>query len=340
MSLYAADISGTAAGWAVSGEKTAAGIRYMPEFSAGYPLGGSARADMDFSLNIYSDDEESDVELYRSWIRYSSGQFEARAGLQKINFGPARIFRPLMWFDSVDIRDPLEFTGGVYGLLGRYYFLNNANIWAWMLYGNDELRGMERYISDKNKAEFGGRIQLPVPGGEAGLTVHERTIDGAYWEDLTGARLSAGRERRFALDGAWDIGIGILSEAVASELDTGTGGSMWDKFLTLGADYTLPAGPGVHVLYEHMFTASGTEFSGSGNTREYSALMTDFSVTLLDTVRAIGYYDWDSEDVYAYLGIERAYDNWMVNLSGFSGPGDRGSVYDGDGIMLMLTFNH
>jgi hypothetical protein len=49
--------------------------------------------------------------------------------LQKINFGSASMLRPLMWFDQMDPRDPLQLTDGVWGLLGRYYFLNNANIW-------------------------------------------------------------------------------------------------------------------------------------------------------------------------------------------------------------------
>lgn len=34
-----------------------------------------------------------------------------------------------MRFDQVDPRDPLKLTDGVRGLLGRYCFLNNADIW-------------------------------------------------------------------------------------------------------------------------------------------------------------------------------------------------------------------
>jgi len=36
--------------------------------------------------------------IYRGWIRYSGSQFEARVGLQKINFGPAQLLRSLKWF--------------------------------------------------------------------------------------------------------------------------------------------------------------------------------------------------------------------------------------------------
>lgn len=51
---------------------------------------------------------------------------ELRLGLQKINFGSAQLFRPLMWFDKMDPRDPLQMTDGVWGALYRYYFRNNG----------------------------------------------------------------------------------------------------------------------------------------------------------------------------------------------------------------------
>ena len=55
----------------------------------------------------------SDVAGHRIWIRLASPRFEARIGLQQISFGSASIFRPLMWFDRLDARDPLQFTKGV-----------------------------------------------------------------------------------------------------------------------------------------------------------------------------------------------------------------------------------
>jgi len=107
---------------------------------------------------------------YRFWARYSAKQVELRIGLQKINFGSASMLRPLMWFDQVDPRDPLMLTDGVWGILGRYYFLNNANIWLWGLYGNDNRKGWEIFNSQKTIPEFGGRLQIPVPKGESGFS--------------------------------------------------------------------------------------------------------------------------------------------------------------------------
>ena len=117
-------------------------------------------------------------------MKFSGDQFEVRAGLQKINFGSASMLRPLMWFDQIDPRDPLQLTDGVYVLLGRYYFLNNANIWVWALYGNDSRKGWEQIPSLKKVPEFGGRLQLPVSHGELGTTYHYRVADASSVPNL------------------------------------------------------------------------------------------------------------------------------------------------------------
>ena len=82
-----------------------------------------------------------------------------------------------MWFDRIDPRDPLQLTDGVWALLLRYFFLNNANIWLWGLYGNDDVKGWEFLPTVKDDIEFGGRIQVPVPLGELGLSYHHRRAD-------------------------------------------------------------------------------------------------------------------------------------------------------------------
>ena len=61
-------------------------------------------------------DTDGTLKPYRMWLRLSTSQLEIRAGLQKINFGSAALLRPLMWFDRIDPRDPLQLTDGVYGL--------------------------------------------------------------------------------------------------------------------------------------------------------------------------------------------------------------------------------
>ncbi|MCK4691188.1 MAG: hypothetical protein KAT20_05250, partial [Desulfuromonadales bacterium] len=183
----AVDLSGQAAGWVtVKRDDTQIGLRYLPELSLMKHLSNVYEISMEAAVNAQcfgrydgwdQIDSTSDVDPYRLWVRFASPQFEARAGLQKINFGSATLLRPLMWFDSIDPRDPLQLTDGVYGLLGRYYFLNNANIWGWALYGNDDLKGWETLPGDEQEIEFGGRVQMPVLAGEMGLSYHQRQVD-------------------------------------------------------------------------------------------------------------------------------------------------------------------
>ncbi|MDO8896287.1 MAG: hypothetical protein Q7V19_01460, partial [Bacteroidales bacterium] len=131
--------SGQASAWAgLNDEKSAwTGARYIPQLN--YKIQKKknlfdfeASANINGALSFFNFDSvsaDANLKPYRFWARYSGDQLELRLGLQKINFGSASMLRPLMWFDKVDPRDPLQLTDGVWGLLGRYYFLNNANLW-------------------------------------------------------------------------------------------------------------------------------------------------------------------------------------------------------------------
>ena len=196
------------------------GGRYIPSVNYGIRTKADNLLDFEASANIYGsfafhpfDSSYSDGNLkpYRFWMRYSSDQFELRLGLQKINFGSASMLRPLMWFDQMDPRDPLHLTDGVWALLARYYFLNNANIWLWGLYGNNDPRGWELVPVNKKYPEFGGRIQMPVPRGEIAFSYHHRTADNRgmiifdhYFEKIP--------EDRFGFDAKWDLIMGVWIE--------------------------------------------------------------------------------------------------------------------------------
>jgi hypothetical protein len=163
-----------------------AGGRYIPQLNYNMRQKKETHIDFEASVNINGSAgfhpfdtivTTGRIKPYRLWARYSTQQFEVRVGLQKINFGSASLLRPLMWFDQVDSRDPLRLTDGVWGVLGRYYFLNNANIWLWGLYGNKDPKGWELSGTNSHFPEAGGRIQLPVPAGEAALSYHYRIAD-------------------------------------------------------------------------------------------------------------------------------------------------------------------
>ncbi len=98
-------------------------LRYQPTLSLAKTLGAAWKIDSEISLDMAAAasapawrdlDVTGKIKLYRLWLRLSSAQFEARLGLQKLNFGSATVFRPLMWFDALDPRDPLQITDGVY----------------------------------------------------------------------------------------------------------------------------------------------------------------------------------------------------------------------------------
>ena len=184
------ELHGQASGWIGSNHDNSlgsqAGLRYIPDLLLEEKLSDELSAIVELSLNAFataryaktaSASYEGQVRPYRGWIRLSTEKFELRLGLQKINFGSAMLFRPLMWSDRIDPRDPLQLTDGVYAALARYNFLNNVNIWLWGLYGNNDTKGWELSPTENKTLEYGGRAQSPLWTGEFGVTYHHRRAD-------------------------------------------------------------------------------------------------------------------------------------------------------------------
>jgi len=164
------------------------GWRYVPTLSWSAWGRNGRELDVELSGRLQSFAPTSDLEpliddwhgrLYRGWLRWQSPRLEIRAGLQSIEFGPAQLLRSERWFDRLDPRDPLKLTDGVKAVLGRYTFLNNANIWLWGLYDNDELKGWEIQASDPDEVEWGGRFQAPLWQGEVAVSTHRRSLAGS-----------------------------------------------------------------------------------------------------------------------------------------------------------------
>jgi hypothetical protein len=352
------DLNGRASGWLGASWDTSflgkAGLRYLPEARLSAPVGGQFSFDAEASVNGFLSAEartfdrpeiETRVKPYRAFVRVSSPQFEARAGLQKINFGSAMLLRPLMWFDRVDPRDPLELTDGVYGLLARYYFQNNINVWAWGLLGNSAPKGWEVFGSERWVPEPGVRVQVPVPRGEVAATYHHRRA-----EVPMGGQYPASfpmEEDRIALDGKWDVGVGLALEATLMRLVPGISQSvMWQRMATVGLDYTFGIGSGLGAVAEHMLIGGAAEPFGRGTDAQFSALVVSYPLGLLDNLRAIGYFDWTNRDLYSFLGWQRTTDNWTFSLSAFANPvrpaaaGRPGAGAAGKGIRLDVVFNH
>lgn len=328
------------------------GLRYLPEFSVARSGFASGVLDGEVQLDVHGsllDDgsgwvSDADGDIYRLWVRYARDQLEVRVGLQKINFGSATLLRPLMWFDRIDPRDPLALTDGVYGVLVRRYFLNNANIWAWGLVGNDEAKGWEVYPTDDDP-EFGGRVQLPWGPGEWGISVHHRRAAG----DLGAADGVGGfQEERFGVDGKWDVGVGLWMEAVIIRQDVSPPEPRYLRMVDVGCDHTFDWGNGLTVVLESFATQTAEEPWHSGDGVVLSAASLDYPLGLLDRLAAVFYFDWDRDAWYRFIDWQRKYDRWSFHAMGFWNPENAGWIvgerdagqFSGRGFQLMVVFDH
>lgn len=333
------------------------GARYIPQLGYQYRWGGKHLLDFEFSANVYQgvgfhprDTLAFDALLkpYRILCRYALPQFEVRLGLQKINFGSASMFRPLMWFDSMDPRDPLKLTDGVWGVLGRYYWLNNANLWLWGLYGNSTLRSWEIGATRKTLPEFGGRFQHPVPAGEAAFTMHYRRTDTT---GFSGSLTGEGEipEIRLGVDGKWDIGPGVWVEGAWFHKTVDLGMLTNQLILNTGADMTLSAGNGISVSGEHLMLGVGSETLPTDKLFHLTGLSASYPISLFDQVSILCFLEWEHKQLYSFVSWRRQMKHITLFVMAHWSPDDQvaaqikglgSSSFSGRGVQIMITFNH
>ena len=134
--------------------------------------------------------------------------------------------------------------------MGRYTFLNNANIRIWGLYGNEKARGFDVVPTNNSIPEFGGRIQHPVPKGELAFSYHHRSANTTTLGHVSA--LNKIPENRIGLDGKWDLGIGLWFEGVYIHKEKNVQNLTNQTLLNIGVDYTFPLGTGLNAVLEHM----------------------------------------------------------------------------------------
>jgi len=327
------------------------GGRYIPQGNFEIPLKGKKLIDMEASANIFADGGirsfdnislDGKIKPYRLWSRFSSAQTEIRFGLQKINFGSAQMFRPLMWFDSMDPRDPLQLTDGVWGGLFRYYTQKNYTFWLWALYGNDKRKGWEILPSSNSFPEFGGRTQIPIPKGEAALTYHFRKAE----PHMSG--LNAISENRFGFDVRLDITVGLWLESSWTQLNQNIGDQTNQQMLTLGTDYTFAIGNGLNTTFEQFFYSYSDKGFNADNSISFSGLSLSYPFAISDNFSAMIYYDWKNKSFYNFLHWQRQLNHITFYLIGYwnprqySIPSQLGSSnrLEGKGLQIMLVWYH
>jgi hypothetical protein len=332
------------------------GARYIPTLDYTINLKKDHKIDFEASVNLYGtngispfyqNNTDGSLSPYRAWARYSTKQLEIRLGLQKINFGSATLLRPLMWFDQIDPRDPLQLTNGVWGLLGRYYFLNNANLWIWGLYGNDKARPWDVDKTNQKFPEYGGRFQYPVPKGEVALTFHHRVTD-TQGLGSTVPSYPAVAENRLGLDGKWDLGVGLWFEGTWVNKTKDVGMFTNQEILNVGTDNTFSIGNGLNVVFEQLMLADDKKAFSFSQSVSFSGLSLSYPISMIDNLSTISYYDWTNKASYNFMTLKRQYNKISYYLMAFWNPTNyllpqqtnSANYYSGKGIQLMLVFNH
>ncbi len=331
------------------------GGRFIPQANYTVDLSLDRRLDFEASANMVGDvglqipdssDWNGKVSPYRIWGRYSTEQLEVRLGLQKINFGSATLLRPLMWFDQVDPRDPLQLTDGVWGGLMRYYFMNNANLWVWVLYGNDNVKGWEYMKSNQSTPEFGGRFQAPVPLGEVALSYHHRVADSrhlngevAEWDKIP--------ENRIGLDARFDKVVGFWFEGAWVNMNKDLGELTNQVNLNIGLDYTFGIGNGLSIIAEHLVTSYDKKAFAFNDAINITACSLNYPIGMFDNVNTIVFYSWADSKWYNFINWSKQYDAIALNMMAYWNPddynmplqGNAENLFGGKGIQLMLVYN-
>ena len=332
-----------------------AGARYLPQLNFRLLPEGRRQIDFEFSANMNGSGglhpfdslhTEGKIKPYRAWARFSTSQLEVRLGLQKINFGSASMLRPLMWFDQVDPRDPLQLTDGVWGLLGRYYFLNNINIWLWGLYGNEGPKTWELGTTTPKTPEFGGRLQVPVPRGEAALTFHHRKADIKFPEIyITFPEIP---ENRYGFDVKLDVEVGLWLEGTWINKRQDLFDFTNQEILNLGMDYTFNLANGLNVILEQLLFSNDRDPFAFKNKTHFSATSLSYPISILDNISTIFYYDWTNEHWYSFANWQRQLNRFTFYLMGFWNPetfqlpeqSEGAEMFAGKGFQFMIVYNH
>jgi hypothetical protein len=252
-----------------------------------------------------------------------------------------------MWFDQIDPRDPLKLTDGVWGLLTRYYFLNNANIWLWGLWKNDKVKGWESIPSNKTTPELGGRIQIPVPRGETGLSYHFRKADSRKMDSLVPS-VAKIPEHKLGFDYRFDGVVGCWLEGSWTHKTQDFGILTNQEIINLGIDYTFNLGNGLYAVYEQLIASGDEEAFRFNNKINFSLLSLTYPVGLFDNLNAIVYFNWEDSSLYNFINWEHQFKYISMYVIGYWNPDnyaipsqeDSGTLFAGKGLQVMVVYNY
>lgn len=300
-------------------------LNYQPDFSSDLWSMDSKRIDLQLvlnqtnSLNYLDSNWEGNIDLglYRSLVRYSTLNYEYRLGLQQLNFGQARILRPLQWFDNIDPLQENSDSDGVYAFLAKRYFLDNSNMWGWIILDDNEFSDDYSPDSFIKQMEYGGRWQYSINNSETAISLHHKRI---YNNDFK-------HKTKLGFDIRKDMLLGFWSETSWS-LIYGKGGNFFSNNWTLGADYTFSLGNGIYVLTENLFISEIDDDGYFPNKVKSTAFQIEYPLNMFDSVQSIITYDWQFEQHSLFFSYVRSYDYLSLYLNLYqTGEGDDYYIY-------------
>ncbi|MAH99267.1 MAG: hypothetical protein CMA12_08030 [Euryarchaeota archaeon] len=270
--------------------------------------------------------------MHRLWVRYANEKLEARLGLQKIIFGPTQVLRPLSWFDTFDLKDPIGQTKGVDALRFKWFPLENISFWSWLIHNNlDETMSV------------GGRTELSSNTGEFGLTFHLDPSNTVQTIGQTQTFISNSHYRA-AIDYRYDGAIGFWSESAQIKSEKSE-----IYISSLGADYTIPIANGVLLMAETMYIHS--KYDNLNNDQNYSVVMTSLPIGIIHSAMHISRFDWSEKKIYQYFRWSSSFNTFSLNLILSINPNR--NQYDlpenvlpkslsgfGKGIQFVFAYNH
>ncbi|MBN2350240.1 MAG: hypothetical protein JXJ22_15480 [Bacteroidales bacterium] len=151
-----------------------------------------------------------------------------------------------------------------------------------------------------------------------------------------------------ALDGKWDVEVGLWFEASYIHKSKNVGILTNQTFLNLGVDYTFGLGNGLNIIAEHLvFSMDETAFEFSNNSNVSAAILS-YPMGFFDNVSGILYYIWDSKDALFFINYEHQFKNLTGYIMAFYNPEnglsnfgqDYTNSFSGPGFRLMLVYNH
>jgi hypothetical protein len=276
---------------------------------------------------------------YRSWIRYSNDNLDARFGLQKIAFGTAVFLRPLAWFDSLDFTSTTGQTDGVEALRFIYSPSNLLAMWLWIV------------DNDVSGQSYGGRIEISSIGllaGDWGFTYHKDTESAQHLSPHSNQFsyshiLDRDDDESDVLDGISDknnrLGIDYRYDGAFGFWIEGCHYMMKEKltFLTLGFDYTIPAFNGILLRSETMFSRSSFQSDNLVvlSTNTYTAFHLDFPIDHINNLLLYSFRDWEGYTSDNLIRWSTTYDSFNVDYMLTLKPGKFNDIFQ-----IMFIYNH